>query len=173
MGQAWKKPKPGDQIASQQKEDVEIKTLIQNHLEANFSRMESSIQNIDDFYHSIYEIVEMLSAKKEAMQFKLPTTASINKVVNEVLEKRGRIASKNFPLTKEEVKEVITKLIKIENFHIGKSSKDIFLFIFAIPAIGLIAKRIIPGPTASIPDELFIPLATSGTIVALAKANRI
>ncbi|KAI0531283.1 hypothetical protein KFK09_000836 [Dendrobium nobile] len=90
-----------------------------------------------------------------------------------VLDKRGAFANKSFPLDNQELKQVIQNVIKIEYFQIGKGAKDIFLYIFGVPVVGLLAKRIIPGPTASIPDEIFIPAVTSGTIILLAKTNRI
>ncbi|KAI0531278.1 hypothetical protein KFK09_000831 [Dendrobium nobile] len=128
---------------------------------------------MDDFCHVIYEIVELLSEKKGAMQFKLPTKKNLKKEVDAVLDKRGAFANKSFPLDNQELKQVIQNVIKIEYFQIGKGAKDIFLYIFGVPVVGLLAKRIIPGPTASIPDEIFIPAVTSGTIILLAKTNRI
>ncbi|XP_028551741.1 uncharacterized protein LOC110109722 [Dendrobium catenatum] len=193
-----------------QKEQLDIKRLIQDVLDAKFTSLESTIETMDDFYHVIYEIVELLSEKKGAMQFKLPTKKNLKKEVDvsdffytnttqashfsniyhslyriirtynstssslqAVLDKRGAFANKSFPLNNQELKQVIQNVIKIEYFQIGKGAKDIFLYIFGVPVVGLLAKRIIPGPTASIPDEIFIPAVTSGTIILLAKTNRI
>ncbi|XP_020585982.1 uncharacterized protein LOC110028467 [Phalaenopsis equestris] len=173
MGQVLRKPKPGDKDDLLLKEQLEIKKLIHEELDEKFASIESTIKSLDDFYQVIYEFVEILSEKKGAMQYKLPAKESLRKEVTAVLDNRGVLANKNLPLTKEEVKKVIQNVIKIENFQIGQGAKDIFLYIFGVPVVSLLAKRIIPGPTASIPDELFIPAVTSGTIIFLAKTNRI
>ncbi|PKA62880.1 hypothetical protein AXF42_Ash018874 [Apostasia shenzhenica] len=174
MGQAVPKPKSGEQVELQDEENVELKKLIQGYLDDNFTNIEGTIKNLDDFYHVIYEIVEQLSVRRGAVQFRIPTIDMLKKEVDAVLEKRvGLLSSKNFPLTKKEVKEVIQRVVSIERLHIGRGARDLFLYIFGIPVVGLLAKRIIPGPTSSIPDELLIPIVTSGTVIVLAKTNRI
>ncbi|KAH0470972.1 hypothetical protein IEQ34_000695 [Dendrobium chrysotoxum] len=171
MGQAFRKLKPGQEDLLQ-KEQLDIKKLIQDVLDQEFTNLASTIKTVDDFYHVIYEIVELLNEKKGAMQFKLPTIKSLQEEVAAVQKKRGAYAVQSDYLNHQELKEVILNVINIEDFQIGRA-KDIFLFIYGVPVVGLLAKRIIPGPTAYIPDEIFIPAMTSGTIILLAKTNRI
>ncbi|PKA53714.1 hypothetical protein AXF42_Ash009210 [Apostasia shenzhenica] len=169
MGQALRR---GSTLSKQQKEELEISQLIEAYLNDNYKNLDMSIEVLSDFYHTIYIILEELSAKKGAMQFRMPSLERIRKEVDEVLKSR-KTSNKDFPLTKEEVKEVIRRVISIENFEMGKASRDILLYLFGVPVVGLIAKRIIPGPTASIPDELFIPFVTSGTVIVLAKTHKL
>ncbi|KAG0483645.1 hypothetical protein HPP92_011729 [Vanilla planifolia] len=163
---------PGEKIDKKDEENVRLKTMIDSVLQVKYETMHTSIEDESDFYHMIYDIVEQLNEEKGSMQFKTPSIKSLKDAINTVIEKRSS-KKKGFPLTKEEVKEVITRVVSIDRLRIGQASRDIFLNIFGIPMVGLVIKRIIPGPFASISDEFFIPAITSATVVALTKTNKL
>lgn len=80
--------------------------------------------------------------------------------------------SKGGELTKEECREIIGKMITLERFSVGQGAIDILLYLFGIPICALMAKRIIPG-MKSISDDVVIPIATSGSVIFLAKTNKL
>lgn len=77
------------------------------------------------------------------------------------------------PLNKKEFEKIIEKVIKFDSFYVGQGAKDLFLYIFGVPIVALFAKRIVPGPTRAMSDDVFIPAVTSGTVYYLAKTNKL
>jgi len=76
-------------------------------------------------------------------------------------------------LTKEKFNQIISKVVSPDSFYVGQGARDVFLYIFGVPVLALLAKRVIPGPTQSISDDIVIPMATTGTVVYLARTNRL
>ncbi|XP_010926994.1 uncharacterized protein [Elaeis guineensis] len=124
-----------------------------------------TLEKFDEFYHQFYSIIEKLNEKGGAMQFKLPKKDDLKKAFERYHPGKGT-------LTKEEFKKIMGEVIQLESFHVGKRAVDVLLFLFGVPVVSLLAKRVIPG-AESIPEDILIPVATSGTVVFLTKTHRL
>ncbi|KAG0481225.1 hypothetical protein HPP92_012083 [Vanilla planifolia] len=107
---------PGEKIDKKDEENVRLKTMIDSVLQVKYETMHTSIEDESDFYHMIYDIVEQLNEEKGSLQFKTPSIKSLKDAINTVIEKRSS-KKKGFPLTKEEVKEVITRVVSIDRLR--------------------------------------------------------
>lgn len=78
---------------------------------------------------------------------------------------------KTTPVKKEEFEKMLQEVIISTGITGFESIKDLFLFIFGIPAAALFIKQGV-APKA-IPNDVFIPGVTSATVYLLAKLHKI
>lgn len=78
----------------------------------------------------------------------------------------------NKALLKEEFKNIIKDVITFESFSMGKGALETIFFIFGAPICTFFLKRFIPGG-ARVSDDILIPAVTSGTVILLAKTNKL
>ncbi|KAH7667120.1 EF-hand-containing protein [Dioscorea alata] len=119
------------------------------------------------FCHIVYEIIEKISKKSGAMLFELPEKEKLSAAYKKFHANSGSV------LTKKEFRDILTEVIEMDSVHVGQSAKTIFLAIFGAPVIALLAKGLLPGPISYISDEVIVPVATSCTVLLLAKTNRL
>uniref|UniRef100_A0A5B6YK92 EF-hand domain-containing protein n=1 Tax=Davidia involucrata TaxID=16924 RepID=A0A5B6YK92_DAVIN len=159
MGQSLKKLALG----SEENKAKEIVPIIEECYDKYFTGNNKD-WNPADFYHAVSETVEEINKKLSSMQFCIPQTAILDKA----FEKHHK--DKENTLTKDEFRNILQDVI----LHMGFPSlgaKDIFFYIFGVPATALLIKqRVIPK---LIPNEIFIPGVTSATVFVLAKLNKI
>ncbi|KAJ0977982.1 hypothetical protein J5N97_013456 [Dioscorea zingiberensis] len=101
------------------------------------------------------------------MQYQIPDKKKLNDAFNEIHKQSDR------ELTKEEFANIIGKVITAESLFFGAAAKGTVLKIFGVPILATLAKRMLPGPTAFISEDVFIPAVTSGTVYILAKTNKL
>ncbi|KAF3336860.1 hypothetical protein FCM35_KLT19446 [Carex littledalei] len=163
MGQVMDKFKKGEPTPVQvEKLAEDIKPIIDKVYEAELKDKEVEY---DDLYHAIFNIIQELREINGAMQFELPSKDELIEAFKACHRSKGQ-------LTKEECREIIGKMITLDGFSVGQGAIDILLYLFGIPICALIAKRIIPG-MKSISDDVVIPVATSGSVIFLAKTNKL
>ncbi|XP_039136630.1 uncharacterized protein LOC120273947 [Dioscorea cayenensis subsp. rotundata] len=163
MGQAMNKLT--SRKSDEHKDKNGLIKLIEDEINEYFKN-NVTINSDTHFCHIVYEIIEKISKKSRAMLLELPEREKLS-------EAYRRFHTSGDFLTKKEFRDIITEVIKMDSLHVGQSAKDIFLGIFCAPMIALLAKRVLPGPTAYISDEVFIPAATSCSVLFLAKTNRL
>ncbi|KAJ3676266.1 hypothetical protein LUZ60_003678 [Juncus effusus] len=162
MGQAMNKLKKAEPTEEQQNKLTEdLQKIIDEVYDVDFAK---GIVNFDDFYHAIFKITQKLSEKRGEMQYKLQSKEELQKIFTKY--------KKGTELSKDECGKIINETIKLENFSMGQGAINILLYVFGAPILALVAKRIIPG-MKSIPDDVVIPIATSGSVVLLAKSNKL
>ncbi|ONK67815.1 uncharacterized protein A4U43_C05F4070 [Asparagus officinalis] len=128
---------------------------------------DNAVKTKHGLYHVLFEIVAMLNEESGPVQFELPSIETLETAYKEVTGGKGS------KLTKDEFRRIIEKVVRPDCFHVGQGAKDLFLYIFGVPVLALLAKRVIPGPTRAVSDDVFIPLTTTATVVYLAKTNRL
>ncbi|CAN0901370.1 hypothetical protein LINGRAHAP2_LOCUS21383, partial [Linum grandiflorum] len=104
-----------------------------------------------------------INKKLNSTQFRIPDADKLKKVYN-------RDERKKKTLSKEEFQKVLEEIIMGAGFT-GFGSKNIFLYIFGVPAAAMFIKQRI-APTI-VPNDIFIPGITSATVLILAKLNKI
>nr|XP_009403152.2 PREDICTED: uncharacterized protein LOC103986784 [Musa acuminata subsp. malaccensis] len=136
--------------------------LINQHYDSCFK----NVTEFDDFYRALHEIMEKLSESKGAIQLKLPSSDALKSA----FEKHH--PRENKALLKEEFKNIIKDVITFESFSMGKGALETIFFIFGVPICTFFLKRFIPGG-ARVSDDILIPAVTSGTVILLAKTNKL
>ncbi|KAJ4779477.1 transmembrane protein [Rhynchospora pubera] len=163
MGQVMNKLKKGDPTPQQvEKLAEDIKPIIDKVYEAELK--DKKDVKYDDLYHAIFLIIQELRKKSGAMQYELPPKQELS----DLFSKYHRTGT----LTKEECRDIINRVIKLENFSVGQGAIDILMYLFGIPICALMAKRVIPG-MKSISDDVVVPLATSGSVIFLVKTHKL
>ncbi|CAN0901369.1 hypothetical protein LINGRAHAP2_LOCUS21383, partial [Linum grandiflorum] len=106
-----------------------------------------------------------INKKLNSTQFRIPDADKLKKVykVNTKISLSNRLHSQEF-------QKVLEEIIMGAGFT-GFGSKNIFLYIFGVPAAAMFIKQRI-APTI-VPNDIFIPGITSATVLILAKLNKI
>ncbi|KAJ9543993.1 hypothetical protein OSB04_023700 [Centaurea solstitialis] len=124
----------------------------------------SKIWSSAEFYHAICETVEEMNKMLGCTQFRVPKTSTLEVAYHN--HHPGREKS----LSKEEFQKILQDII-LDSGVTGKGIKDIFLFIFGIPIVTtFIKQRAAPN---AVPNDIFIPAVTSGSVFLLAKLNKL
>ncbi|KAJ8477476.1 hypothetical protein OPV22_021203 [Ensete ventricosum] len=144
--------------ATLQKELVDI-------IDQHYDTCVKDVKEFDNFYQALHEILGKLSESKGAIQLKLPSRDTLKAA----FDKHTREGNS---LLKEEFKNIIKDVITFESFSMGKGALETIFFIFGAPICAFFLKRFIPG-AASVSDDILIPTVTSGTVILLAKTNRL
>ncbi|XP_052172450.1 uncharacterized protein LOC127788340 [Diospyros lotus] len=166
MGQSLQKLTPGNE----EKKAKEIGAIAEGCYDKYFAddgRNGTKEWSSADFYHALCETIGEINKKLgSSTQFRVPNTETLNRVFVRHYKGKG----KGNPLTKEEFEKILRDVM-VETGFSGTGAKDIFFYIFGVPATALFFKqRFLPR---AIPNELFIPAVTSATVFVLAKLNKI
>ncbi|KAJ3687995.1 hypothetical protein LUZ61_017159 [Rhynchospora tenuis] len=165
MGQVMNKLKRGDPTPQQvEKLAEDIKPIIDKVYEAELK--DKKDVKYDDLYHAIFLIIQELRKKSGAMHYELPSKQELSELFSQYHNPRKST------LTREECREIINRVIKLENFSVGQGAIDILLYLFGIPICALMAKRVIPG-MKTISDDVVVPLATSASVIFLVKTHKL
>ncbi|XP_062187798.1 uncharacterized protein LOC133891097 isoform X2 [Phragmites australis] len=148
-----KGPKPGD-----------AKKLIQ-FMENHYEDFVAPAQSFDEFYHAIFELIEMFCEERGQFQYKIPEKETLLKAYNNHHKTEGE-------LKKEEFVAISKEVIGASSFTFGKASMEFLMFLFGAPVCALLAKRILPG-VGWLSDDIVIPLATSGSVAYLINTKRL
>uniref|UniRef100_A0A0A9G738 Uncharacterized protein n=1 Tax=Arundo donax TaxID=35708 RepID=A0A0A9G738_ARUDO len=148
-----KGPKPGD-----------AKKLIQ-FMENHYEDFVARVNTFDEFYHAIYELIEMFCEERGQFQYKMPEKETLLKAYNNHHKTEGE-------LKKEEFVAISKEVIRVNSFTFGNASMEFLMFLFGAPACALLAKRILPG-LRWLSDDIVIPLATSGSVAYLIHTKRL
>nr|CAB3461622.1 unnamed protein product [Digitaria exilis] len=172
MGQGAAKAKQGGEEQKAEKKD-EKKVHKSNDADALIAFMKKhyedkvkDVRDFDEFYHAIYELIEMFCESRGQLQYRIPSKEELKKQY----EKAHPWGSGN--LTPEQFEKIATGILRMDSFTFGKAAVDILVVLFGVPVCALLTKRIIPGLKA-ISDDIVIPAATSGAVVYLAKSNKL
>ncbi|KAL6843047.1 hypothetical protein ACP4OV_027121 [Aristida adscensionis] len=131
----------------------------------NYETKVKPVNSFDDFYHAIYELIEMFCQKRGQLQYKIPRKEELSSLYKTHHKSKDGLTDKEF--------EAIAKgIFKLESFTFGKAAVDVLGVLFGVPACALLAKRFVPG-IRSLSDDIVIPAATSGAVVYLAKTNKL
>ncbi|KAK1696907.1 hypothetical protein QYE76_013604 [Lolium multiflorum] len=143
----------------------EAKELI-NFMAKNYETKVQSAKTFDEFYHAIYELIEMFCEERGQLQYKMPSKKRLEDAYK-VVHPNGTAN-----LSKTDFMKITESIITMDSFTFGKAALDVLVVLFGAPVCALLAKRIIPG-LKSFSDDMVIPLATSGAVVYLAKTNKL
>ncbi|XP_057947831.1 uncharacterized protein LOC131143498 [Malania oleifera] len=164
MGQSLQKLTAG----SDEKKANEIGPIIVSCYDKHFGKAKNgktaavSISKAD-FYQVVCETVQEINEKFGNTQFRIPESESLKKAYEAHHTGMGE-------LTREESQNIIRDLIRGTGFT-GSGAKDVLLYIFGVPAVTLFVKQLVV-PRA-IPNAIFIPGVTSGTVFLLAKLHKL
>ncbi|CAO2181698.1 unnamed protein product [Urochloa humidicola] len=156
--QKGKKAKPESPKLSDTKKLIEF-------MESRYDEYVGRVQSFDEFYHAIFELIEMFCEERGQLQYRIPE----KKILQEAYMKHHRSEGE---LTKEEFVEMSKEVVKVESFTFGKATVEFAMFLFGAPACAFLAKRILPG-LGWLSDDIVIPLATSGSVAYLIKSKRL
>ncbi|CAN0901373.1 hypothetical protein LINGRAHAP2_LOCUS21383, partial [Linum grandiflorum] len=145
---------------SEHNKDKDIGAVIEHCYDKYFADELSSA----DFYSAVCLTVEEINKKLNSTQFRIPDADKLKKVYKVNNERKKKT------LSKEEFQKVLEEIIMGAGFT-GFGSKNIFLYIFGVPAAAMFIKQRI-APTI-VPNDIFIPGITSATVLILAKLNKI
>ncbi|CAM0955733.1 unnamed protein product [Alopecurus aequalis] len=173
MGQVVAKAKQAADQATQKTDSEgkvvpkrnEAKELI-SFMEKNYESKVQPATTFDEFYHAIYELIEMFCEERGQLQYKMPS----KKRLAEAYEAVHKNSTAN--LSKTEFIKITESIITVDSFTAGKAAMDVLVVLFGAPVCALLAKKIVPG-LKSLSDDIVIPLATSGAVVYLAKTNKL
>ncbi|PAN19775.1 hypothetical protein PAHAL_3G298700 [Panicum hallii] len=176
MGQGAAKAKQGGEEAAQKtKKKNEKKAHKSDDADALIEFMKQhyddkvkGVTSFDEFYHAIYELIEMFCESRGQLQYRIPTKEELKKQY----ENAHPWTSGTANLTQEQFEKIAMGIVNMKSFTIGKAAMDIAAFLFGLPVCALLAKRIVPGLKA-ISDDIVIPAATSVAVVCLAKSNKL
>ncbi|CAN0901372.1 hypothetical protein LINGRAHAP2_LOCUS21383, partial [Linum grandiflorum] len=152
---------------SEHNKDKDIGAVIEHCYDKYFADELSSA----DFYSAVCLTVEEINKKLNSTQFRIPDADKLKKVYkSHYNDDDSRDERKKKTLSKEEFQKVLEEIIMGAGFT-GFGSKNIFLYIFGVPAAAMFIKQRI-APTI-VPNDIFIPGITSATVLILAKLNKI
>ncbi|PUZ52942.1 hypothetical protein GQ55_5G013900 [Panicum hallii var. hallii] len=163
----------GDQRQSSQKGEKgepgipklsDTKKLIE-FMESHYDEFVARVQSFDEFYHAIYELIEMFCEERGQLQYRIPEKRILEEAYNKHHTSEGEVKKEEFVAMSKEV-------IKVESFTSGKATVEFAMFLFGAPACAFLAKRILPG-LGWLSDDVVIPLATSGSVAYLIKSKRL
>ncbi|KAL3534621.1 hypothetical protein ACH5RR_003082 [Cinchona calisaya] len=156
MGQALKK------FGGDEKKEKEIDPVIVECYNKFF--VNTKDLGMADFYHAVCMTVEEINKKLGSTQFKVPQTLALQRAYEKHHQGKGK------GLTKEEFQKILQDVI-LDTGVMGIGAKDTLFYMLGVPVTALFFKqRLIPK---AIPNEIFIPGVTSGTVFLLAKFNKI
>ncbi|XP_062181482.1 uncharacterized protein LOC133885757 [Phragmites australis] len=124
------------------------------------------VKTFDDFYHAIYELIQMFCESRGQLQYKIPSREELE------IQYLKAHPSGDANLTEKQFLEIAKGIVKLDSFTFGKATWDIIVVLFGLPVCALLTKTYIPG-LKSISDDIVIPAATSGAVVYLAKTNKL
>uniref|UniRef100_A0ACD5TGZ5 Uncharacterized protein n=1 Tax=Avena sativa TaxID=4498 RepID=A0ACD5TGZ5_AVESA len=173
MGQVVAKAKQGAEQATQKTDKdakvvskpSEAKELI-NFMGKNYESKVKPATTFDEFYHAIYELIEMFCEERGQLQYKMPSKKKLEEAYKAVHP------SGTANLSKNDFMKITEAIITVDSFTFGKAALDVLVVLFGAPVCAILAKRIVPG-LKSFSDDIVIPLATSGAVVYLAKTNKL
>ncbi|CAN6328424.1 unnamed protein product [Urochloa humidicola] len=176
MGQGAAKAKRGGEEAAQKTEKKDGKKAHKSSdadaliafMRKKYDEKVKGVKDFDEFYHAIYELIEMFCEERGQLQYRIPSKEELKKQY----EKAHPWNSGTADLTPEQFEKIATGILKMDSFTFGKAAVDILVVLFGLPVCALLTKRIVPG-LKSISDDIVIPAATSGAVVYLAKSNKL
>ncbi|KAL6616720.1 hypothetical protein ACP70R_038990 [Stipagrostis hirtigluma subsp. patula] len=148
-----KVPKPGD-----------AKKLIQ-FMEDHYEEFVSRVQSFDEFYHAIFELIEMFCEERGQFQYKIPEKQTLRNAYDKHHRSEGELKREEFVAISKEV-------IGRSSFTFGKAAVEFAMLLFGAPVCAVLAKRALPG-LGWLSDDVVIPLATSGSVAYLIKSKRL
>ncbi|EEF35470.1 conserved hypothetical protein [Ricinus communis] len=126
--------------------------------------VDTEVWELADFYRAVCQTVDEINKKIKSTQFRTPDAEKLKEVYQIHYKDKGK------HLTKEEFQKILQEVI-IHTGFTGFGSKDIFLFLFGVPAAAFFIKQRV-APKA-VPNDVLIPTVTSATVYLLAKLNKI
>ncbi|CAN1148110.1 hypothetical protein LINPERPRIM_LOCUS37896 [Linum perenne] len=166
MGQSLMKFAPG----SEQNKGKDIGAVIEECYDKYFADTTKELSSAD-FYAAVCLTIEEINKKLNSTQFRIPDTQKLNHVYkSHYNDDHSNKDKRKKTLSREEFQKVLEEIIISAGFT-GFGSKNIFFYIFGVPAAAMFIKQRI-SPTI-LPNEVFIPVITSSTVLILAKLNKI
>ncbi|KAL6610135.1 hypothetical protein ACP70R_040104 [Stipagrostis hirtigluma subsp. patula] len=179
MGQAAAKGKQGETNAQggeqdAKKTDVETKSVHKSSdadelikfMKKHYKEKVQPVKSFDEFYHAIFELIEMFCESRGQLQYKIPSKDDLREQYKKVHQWGDA------DLTEKQFEAIAKGIFKLESFTFGKAAVDVLAVLFGLPVCAILVKRFVPG-LRSISDDIVIPAATSGAVVYLAKTNKL
>ncbi|KAL6853908.1 hypothetical protein ACP4OV_019937 [Aristida adscensionis] len=142
----------------------DAKKLIQ-FMEDRYDDFVSRVQTFDEFYHAIFELIEMFCEERGQFQYKIPEKKTLENAYNRHHRSEGAVKKEEFVAMSKEV-------VGLSSFTFGKAAVEFVMVLFGAPVCAVLAKRILPG-LGWLSDDVVIPLATSGSVAYLINSKRL
>ncbi|KAG0541055.1 hypothetical protein BDA96_03G463100 [Sorghum bicolor] len=134
-------------------------------MEDHYDDVVARVQSFDEFYHAIFELIEMFCEERGQLQYRIAEKKTLEEAYNKHHRSDGNV-------TKEEFDAMSREVVTGGSFRVGKASVELGMLLFGAPACALLAKRILPG-LGWLSDDVVVPLATSGSVAYLIKSKRL
>ncbi|TKW18916.1 hypothetical protein SEVIR_5G463900v4 [Setaria viridis] len=164
VGQQSQSSQKGEKAEPESPKLSDTKKLIE-FMESHYDEFVARAQTFDEFYHAIFELIEMFCEERGQLQYRIPE----KRILEDAYKKHHRSEGE---LKKDEFVEISKEVLKMESFTFGKATMEFAMFLFGAPACAFLAKRILPG-LGWLSDDIVIPLATSGSVAYLIKSKRL
>ncbi|CAM0885035.1 unnamed protein product [Alopecurus aequalis] len=142
----------------------EAKKLIE-FMGKNYEAHVAKVQSFDEFYHAIFELIQMFCEERGQVQYRIQGKEKLEKAYKKHHTTAGE-------LKRDEFIKISKEMVGLDSFSFGKTATELLLLLFGAPFCALIVKRVVPG-LRGIPDDIMIPLATSGSIVYLVHTKKL
>ncbi|TVU36814.1 hypothetical protein EJB05_18762, partial [Eragrostis curvula] len=183
VGDQSQAPLNGEEAEPKGPKPDDARKLIQ-FMETHYDKFVSGVQSFDEFYHAIFELIEMFCEERGQFQYKIPE----RKTLLDAYEAKLFVLPENLALPptlsdlkhhksqgelkKEEFVAITRDVVGVNSFTFGKAAAEFAMFLFGAPLCAVVAKRILPG-LGWLSDDVVIPLATSGSVAYLIKTKRL
>ncbi|KAI5001955.1 hypothetical protein ZWY2020_026605 [Hordeum vulgare] len=143
----------------------EAKKLVE-FMEKKYEDHVAKVDSFEDFYHAIYELIQMFCEERGQVQYRIPAKAKLQ----EVYARHHKAGSGE--VKREEFARMSGELVRRDSFSFGKATTELLMFLFGVPVCALLAKRVLPG-LGWVSDDTVIPLATSGAVAYLVHSKKL
>ncbi|KAK3166539.1 hypothetical protein QOZ80_1AG0047030 [Eleusine coracana subsp. coracana] len=157
-------PSNSEKAAPKVPKPDEAKKLIK-FMENHYDKFVARVQTFDEFYHAIFELIEMFCEERGQFQYKIPEKETLRNAYTKHHKSGGE-------LKKEELVAISREVVGLNSFTFGKTAVEIAIFLFGAPVCAVVAKRVLPG-LRWMSDDVVIPLATSGSVAYLINSKRL
>ncbi|GJM91850.1 hypothetical protein PR202_ga08268 [Eleusine coracana subsp. coracana] len=193
-------PSNSEKAAPKVPKPDEAKKLIK-FMENHYDKFVARVQTFDEFYHAIFELIEMFCEERGQFQYKIPEKETLRNAYTVsrkhlypclpfflecfktefLLPDLSRLELSGYlqkhhksggELKKEELVAISREVVGLNSFTFGKTAVEIAIFLFGAPVCAVVAKRVLPG-LRWMSDDVVIPLATSGSVAYLINSKRL
>ncbi|XP_047061280.1 uncharacterized protein LOC124668132 isoform X1 [Lolium rigidum] len=142
----------------------EAKKLIE-FMEKNYQERVAKVQSFDEFYHAIFELMELFCEERGQVQYRIPDKEKLQQAYIRHHKTAGE-------LKKDEFVKISKEMVGLDSFSFGKAATEFLLLLFGAPFCALVVKRVLPG-LRGLSDDIVIPLATSGSVAYLVHTKKL
>uniref|UniRef100_A0ACD5XKS3 Uncharacterized protein n=1 Tax=Avena sativa TaxID=4498 RepID=A0ACD5XKS3_AVESA len=162
----------GDQSQAAQKIETkkaalkpdEAKKLIE-FMEKKYEERVAKVQSFDEFYHAIFELLELFCEERGQVQYRIPEKGKLEQAYKKHHTSAGE-------LKRDEFIKISREMVGMDSFSFGKAATEFLLLLFGAPFCALVLKRVVPG-LGGLSDDIVIPLATSGSVAYLVHTKKL